>query len=211
MLKACGFGRLPSADEIAEWRQGYSWLAGGTWLFSEPQPATDTLIDLDQLNWPAIEPSSAGVDIAATCRIAELYRLAEMGDWPAMALVQQCCNSFLASFKIWNAATIGGNICMSLPAGPMISLTVALEAIYTLHPRNAAPREVSAVDFVTGNHAIGTSANPSARPPLSATPPLTKEAHRNTEAVHEMYTVTSRRSTSGGTCNWTAPWVAAFT
>ena len=36
-------------------------------------------------------------------------------------------DALLASFKIWNAATVGGNICMSLPAGPMISLTVALE------------------------------------------------------------------------------------
>jgi CO/xanthine dehydrogenase FAD-binding subunit len=145
--------RPGSADEITQWRDGYAWLGGGTWLFSEPQIATDTLIDLDQLNWPAIETSSAGIDLAATCRIAELYRLAETGDWPAMSLVQQCCNSFLASFKIWNAATIGGNICMSLPAGPMISLTAALEASYTLCPRNAPQREVRAVDFVTGNHA----------------------------------------------------------
>ena len=43
------FRRPASADEITEWRNGYAWLAGGTWLFSEPQPATDTLIDLDQL------------------------------------------------------------------------------------------------------------------------------------------------------------------
>ncbi len=57
------------------------------------------------------------------------------------------------SFKIWNAATVGGNICMSLPAGAMISLTAALEGVYTLWPRNGAPREVPAVDFVTGNHA----------------------------------------------------------
>src|SRR5262249_13665882 len=51
-----------------------------------------------------------------------------------------------------NAATVGGNICMSLPAGPMISLTVALEGTYTLWPRNAPLRDVPAVDFVTGNH-----------------------------------------------------------
>ena len=56
--------------------------------------------------------------------------------------MRECCNSFLASFKIWNAATVGGNICMSLPAGPMISLTVALEATYTLWPRTAPAREV---------------------------------------------------------------------
>jgi CO/xanthine dehydrogenase FAD-binding subunit len=67
--------------------------------------------------------------------------------------VRECCNSFLASFKIWNAATVGGNICMSLPAGPMISLTVALEATYTLWPRTAPAREVPSIDFVTGNHA----------------------------------------------------------
>ena len=59
----------------------------------------------------------------------------------------------MSSFKIWNEATIGGNIVMSLPAGPMISLTVALEATYTLFPRDGSPREVRAADFVTGNHA----------------------------------------------------------
>src|ERR1700723_4165537 len=96
--------RPGSADAITQWRDGYAWLAGGTWLFSEPQIATDTLIDLDQLHWPAIEPSRAGVDIAATCRIAELHRFAEAADWPAKSLVLDCCNAFLASFKIWNEA-----------------------------------------------------------------------------------------------------------
>jgi CO/xanthine dehydrogenase FAD-binding subunit len=99
-----------------------------------------------------LEASPAGLDIAATCRIAELYRYAGSDEWPAMPLVRECCDAFLASFKIWNASTVGGNICMSLPAGPMISLAVALEATYTLYPRNAPPREVRAVDFVTGNH-----------------------------------------------------------
>ena len=41
---------------------------------------------------------------------------------------------------------------MSLPAGPMISLTVALEGTYTLWPRGGAPRQVAAADFVTGNN-----------------------------------------------------------
>src|SRR3981189_2716187 len=144
--------RPASADEITQWRDGYAWLAGGTWLFSEPQVSTDTLIDLQQLHWPALESSSAGLDIAATCTVAELYWFAGPSDLPGLPLVHECCNSFLASFKIWNAATVGGNICMSLPAGPMISLTVALEATYTLWPRTAPAREVPSVDFVTGNH-----------------------------------------------------------
>jgi CO/xanthine dehydrogenase FAD-binding subunit len=144
--------RPTSANQITQWRDGYAWLAGGTWLFSEPQIHTDTLIDLDQLDWTALQSSSAGLEIAATCRIAELYRFAAPAEWRAAAVLRECCNAFLASFKIWNAATVGGNICMSLPAGPMISLTVALEATYTLWPRNAPPRDVRSIDFVIGNH-----------------------------------------------------------
>ena len=42
---------------------------------------------------------------------------------------------------------------MSLPAGPMITLTAALEAAYTLQATNGTERTVAAVDFVTGNNA----------------------------------------------------------
>src|SRR5262249_16768657 len=82
----------------------------------------------------------------------ELERSKRQGDWKAGPLLRECCRALLASFKIWNAATVGGNVCMSLPASPMVSLTVALEAVFTLWPRGAEPRTVRAVDFVTGNH-----------------------------------------------------------
>ncbi len=142
-----------SAAEIENWRAGYAWLAGGTWLFSEPQPAIDTLIDLERLGWPALEASSAGLDIAATCRITELYHFAAPTEWIAASLIRPCCEAQLASFKIWNVASVGGNLCMSLPAGAMISLVVALEGTCTLWPRGGPTREVAASDFVTGNHA----------------------------------------------------------
>jgi len=146
--------RRPSAaEEVREWRPGHAWLAGGTWLFSEPQPAVDTLIDLDGLGWPALTASAAGLEIAATCRIADLHGFAAPAEWIAAPLLRACCDAFLASFKIWNVATVGGNICMSLPAGPMISLAVALEATLTLWPRDGAPRTMPALDFITGNHA----------------------------------------------------------
>ena len=144
--------RPASASEIAEWRDGFAWLAGGTWLFSEPQPATDTLIDLGHLDWATLDASPAGLDIGATCRIAELYRFEPPKEWSAAPLIRACCDALLASFKIWNAATVGGNICMSLPAGAMISLVAALEGRFTLWPREGAPREIAAIDFVTGNH-----------------------------------------------------------
>lgn len=145
--------RPKSLDEVHGWRDGNAWLAGGTWLFSEPQIHVDTLVDLELLGWPSLVRSDEGLEIAATCRIAELYAFAAPKEWIAGPLVGECCRSFLSSFKIWNEATVGGNIVMSLPAGPMISLTVALEAEYELWPRDGAPRRVPGIEFVTGNHA----------------------------------------------------------
>jgi hypothetical protein len=46
--------RPTSADQISKWHEGYAWVASGTWLFSEPQPSTETLIDLEELRWPAL-------------------------------------------------------------------------------------------------------------------------------------------------------------
>lgn len=145
--------RPTSLDQIEDWRDGYAWLAGGTWLFSEPQVDRDTLIDLDGLAWPALTVTDEGLEIAATCRIAELFAFDGPTDWTATALFGDCCRSLLASFKIWNAATVGGNICMSLPAGAMISLSAALGGVYTLIPRVGPARAVAARDFVTGDHA----------------------------------------------------------
>jgi len=147
--------RHPSdSDAIRSWEKGYAWLAGGTWLFSEPQIDTHTLIDLESLKWPALQVFADGLEIAATCKVVELDHFVEQApaDWIAAPLLRECCRSFLASFKIWNEATVGGNICMSLPAGPMISLTTALEGVCTLWPRNGKLRQVPMVDFVTGNH-----------------------------------------------------------
>jgi len=143
--------RPTSADQIREWRDGYAWLGGGTWLFSEPQVHTDTLIDLDGLSWPALVPSAAGLEIAATCRIADIFHFEGPAEWTALPLFKECCNALLASFKIWNAATVGGNICMSLPAGPMISLASALDGVALIWGRDGGERRLPVLDFVLGS------------------------------------------------------------
>jgi CO/xanthine dehydrogenase FAD-binding subunit len=134
------------------WQDGDSWLAGGTWLFSEPQPHLRRLIDLRGFGWEPLEVSDEGLRIAATCKIAELYAFPGRPDWPASFVIDECCRSFLSSFKIWNTATVGGNICMSLPAGPMISLAASLDGVYTLRSIDGSERQVPAIDFVIGNH-----------------------------------------------------------
>lgn len=144
--------RPESAEEVTTWQPGQAWLAGGTWLFSEPQPSLDTLIDLEGFNWPSLAVLDGGLEIAATCRIIELDRFVPPASWAAGPLLSLCCRSLLASFKVMNTATVGGNICMSLPAGALIALTVSLEARYVLLARNGTTRVVAAADFVTGDH-----------------------------------------------------------
>jgi CO/xanthine dehydrogenase FAD-binding subunit len=144
--------RPTSVEEIPAWHDGFAWLAGGTWLFSTPQIATHTLIDLESLRWPALKTGADGLEIAATCTIAELERFQAPAEWTAAPLLKLCAHALLMSFKIYNAATVGGNIVMSLPAGAMISLTTALEGAYKLWPRDQIPRKVPAMSFVTCNH-----------------------------------------------------------
>jgi CO/xanthine dehydrogenase FAD-binding subunit len=139
-------------EQLPVWTAGDAWLAGGTWLFSEPQVHLTRLIDLTDLKWPALTVGDDNLTIAATCTVAELDAFPCPPEWIASPLINQCCRAFLASFKIWKTATVGGNICMSLPAGPMISLTAALDGICTIWSANGSERKIAVADFVTGNN-----------------------------------------------------------
>jgi len=138
-------------DQLPVWTAGDAWLAGGTWLFSEPQAHLTRLIDLINLKWPALTISETRLSISATCTVAQLDALSCPPEWIASPLINQCCRAFLASFKIWKTATVGGNICMSLPAGPMISLTAALDGICTIWQAGGGERKITVIDFVTGD------------------------------------------------------------
>ncbi|GAA1243512.1 FAD binding domain-containing protein [Kitasatospora nipponensis] len=133
------------------WQDGDAWLGGGTYLFSEPQPHIRRLLDLSRMGWEPLRVTAAGdLEIAATCTIAQLSRLPTPAGWTATPLFEQCCRAFLASWKIWNMATVGGNLCNGLPAGPMISLTAALDGVCRLLSRTGAVREVPVAEFVVG-------------------------------------------------------------
>src|SRR3954452_21685877 len=143
--------RPRSRAELPVWTAGDAWLAGGTWLFSEPQAHLRRLIDLIDLKWPALTITESTLSIAATCTVAQLDALACPPEWIASPLINQCARAFLASFKIWKTATVGGNICMSLPAGPMISLTSALDGVCTIWQAGGENRKIPVAEFVTGD------------------------------------------------------------
>jgi CO/xanthine dehydrogenase FAD-binding subunit len=150
-------GAVDSRDIRAWQRQagaGDVLLAGGSWLFSEPQPGARRLLDLTTAGWPPFTESGEGLEIAATATIAQLagFRPGGLALSPSVVeLVRRCCAALLGSFKVWNVATVGGNLCLALPAGPMTALAAALDGTCTVWTRDGGARRVPALDFVTGD------------------------------------------------------------
>jgi CO/xanthine dehydrogenase FAD-binding subunit len=148
----------------ATWQPGDAWLGGGTWLFGQPQPGLRRLLDLGGFGWVPLTEHADGLEIAATCTLAELagWRPAGAGTgstgapaWPAVPLLRQCCEALLASFKVQNMATVGGNICLALPAGAMTSLAASLDAVATVWSPGGGVRELPVTDLVTGPGTTG--------------------------------------------------------
>ncbi|UNO38444.1 FAD binding domain-containing protein [Streptomyces sp. MST-110588] len=143
---------LHTVEEVSQlgqqgrWRAGDAYLAGGTYLFAEPRPRLRRLVDLGHTGWQPLRRTPAGLEIAATCTVAELVR--EITDTP---LVAQCCRAFSSSPAVWRTATVGGNLCAALPIAPMISLTATLDAVCLLYvPQDGTERTMPVTRLVTG-------------------------------------------------------------
>ncbi|MFF0545590.1 FAD binding domain-containing protein [Nocardia thailandica] len=133
-------------------------LAGGTFLYSEPHDHLDRLVDITTLGWPALVEYPDGLEVAATCTLAEFAGAApgrELGaarrlpGLPGTDLFAASCRALLASHKIWRTATVGGNVCLSLPAGAVLGALVALDATALLW-RADGERRIPLRDFVLG-------------------------------------------------------------
>lgn len=137
---------------------GEAFIAGGTWLMSEPQPETTGFVDLMSLGWPDLEVTADGLRIGATCTIARFVAWAQgrsadapPADWTALSMVPDAANALLASFKVWNTATVGGNVCRSFAAGAMVSLAAGLDGVAVIWTPDGGERRHPVADLVTGN------------------------------------------------------------
>lgn len=142
--------RTPSHRDDLALSPGDRPLGGGTWLFSEEQPGLTGLVDLTALGWPDVERTAGTLTIAATCTIAALLRVRPDAAWSAWPLVDRCANALLASFKVWNAATVGGNVAVGLPAGAMTALLATLDATAVVWTPDGGERRVPVERLVTG-------------------------------------------------------------
>ncbi len=158
---------LVPAPAAGAHRAGDAWLAGGTFLFSEPHPGVQRLVDLSGFGWPSlVEPgddADGALRVAATCTVSELAAWAAAaargqhgalgtGSLRAALLVGQCADAFLAGWKVQGVATVGGNVATALPAAPMVSLLASLDATAVVWGPGGGAREVAVAELVTGDH-----------------------------------------------------------
>jgi len=101
------------------------------------------------LGWP-LEITGSGLTIAATCTLRQLAAFRGPPEWSALPLLDQCCAALAGSFKISREATVGGNVCLALPAGPMIALAVGLDGVAVVWPEAGGERRMPIAELVTG-------------------------------------------------------------
>ena len=129
---------------------GETVMGGGTWLFSEPQPGVRGIVDLQGLDWAPVTPlPDGGVAIAATCTLARLRDAAPLFG-SAADVVVACVEALLGSWKIHRIATVGGNVCLALPAGPMTSLAAGLGATAVIWTPDGGERRLPVAELVLG-------------------------------------------------------------
>ncbi|NHA67104.1 FAD binding domain-containing protein [Phycicoccus flavus] len=145
--------RRPAGREDLAPRPGEAVVAGGTWLFSQPQPGVTGLVDLLALGWPDHERrGDGGLRIGATCPVGALTGLpwAELGDPGWAALAAGAADALLMSFKVQRTATVGGNVCLALPAGAMTALLAALDATAEVWTAGGGTRHEPVAGLVRG-------------------------------------------------------------
>lgn len=141
LLEVTSYRRARSRSDLAL-APGEMLLAGGSWVFSEPQPGVTGLVDLTALGWPDLEElADGGLRLSATCPVAVLR---EVGP----ALLRECADALLMSFKVQAVATVGGNLCLALPAGAIACLGATLGGEVVVWCPDGGERRVPAADFV---------------------------------------------------------------
>ncbi|WP_084130783.1 FAD binding domain-containing protein [Demequina sp. NBRC 110055] len=144
--------RTASGREDLALAPGETFMAGATWLYSEPQPGLTGLVDLAGLGWDELELTMPGdLRVGAMTTIGDLAAWAHRSDLPAAPLMHQCAESLLASFKVQAAATVGGNVAKSYAAGAMVAMAATLDGVADVWRADGSVDEVPVADIPADN------------------------------------------------------------
>ncbi len=138
-------------QEITKWEKGWTWLSGGTWLFSQPQPDAKVLVDTHKFGWTEIAIQGEYLTIGATCPLIKILEYPWLPEWTAIAGLKTAVNALAASLKVINIATVGGNICLALSVGTLAPVMVALDATYEIWNLQGESYQIAAQDFQLGD------------------------------------------------------------
>lgn len=130
---------------------GERYLAGGTWLFSEANRDVEGLVDVTTLPGPHLVADPTGLTLGPACTIAQLLALAPQPGWRAQPLFTEAAHALLAGFKVWNQATVLGNVARGYAAGAMIAALATLDAVATVRDGAGVRSEVPVAQIPTGN------------------------------------------------------------
>jgi CO/xanthine dehydrogenase FAD-binding subunit len=144
------YSKPATFNAVPDWQPGWAWLAGGTWLFSEPQPHLTALVDIEPFGWSEIRVEQDALVLGASCTLNQLLHHPWPAEWPATSLFKSAIAALAASFKVTQVATLGGNLCLALAVGVMAPVMVLLNATYEIWQPDGEPYFVPAQEFQEG-------------------------------------------------------------
>ena len=118
-------------------------------------------VDLTTLGWPDLEVTAGGSAHRLDLHHRALRRVGAGAGWRmpprtrpvdrSFRWFRSAANALLASFKVWNTATVGGNVCRSFAAGAMVSLAAGLDGVAVIWTPDGGERRHPVAELMTGN------------------------------------------------------------
>ncbi len=122
-------------------------LAGGTDLLAKKPSGVECLVDITRLPLKYIEVGGNDLRIGALTTLRVLEGSKELNDEPYNIIPETVHQ--MGTFLSKNIATIGGNICSSVPSADMPPSLIALSAKVSVHGVGGK-RDIPLEDFFTG-------------------------------------------------------------
>ena len=151
LFRPSEYFRPKGPDEAVKILQRYDGksaiLAGGTDLLVSKPPGIECLVDITRLPLKYIKIDNGGIRIGALATLRQLEISEELTDEPYTIIPETA--RMMGTFLSKHIATVGGNICSSVPSADMPPSLIALSAktiLYGIRGKKEMPLE----DFFTG-------------------------------------------------------------